>query len=110
MAGRAIIIRAGSGNVFEDLGFPDAGELDAKARLAVKINSLIAAQQLNQAAAAERLKVSRPMISALKNYRLDGFSVERLMNFIAALGEDVKISFCPRKPVGSHGKVVVEGP
>jgi predicted XRE-type DNA-binding protein len=109
-ANRRIPIEASSGNVFADLGLPDAIDLDTKVRLAVKINKLFAAQRLNQARAAALLDVSQPKISALKNYRLDGFSVERLMNFIAALGEDVNISFSPRRPVGSHGKVVVEGP
>ena len=109
-ANRRIPIEASSGNVFADLGLPDAIDLNTKVRLAVKINKLFAAQRLNQARAAALLDVSQPKISALRNYRLDGFSVERLMNFIAALGEDVKISFSPRKPVGSHGKVVVEGP
>lgn len=103
-------IEASSGNVFADLGLPDAIDLNTKVRLAVKINKLFAAQCLNQTRAAAVLDVSQTRISALRNYRLDGFSVERLMNFIAALGEDVKISFRPRKPAGSHGKVVVEGP
>ena len=109
-ANRRIPIEASSGNVFADLGLPDAIDRDTKVRLAVKINKLFAAQRLNQVRAAALLDISQPKISALKNYRLDGFSVERLMNFIAALGEDVKISFSPRKPVGAHGKVVVEGP
>ena len=109
-ANRRIPIEASSGNVFADLGLPDAIDLDTKVRLAVKINKLLSAQRLSQATAAARLGVSQPKISALKNYRLDGFSVERLMNFIAALGEDVRISFSPRKPAGSHGKVEVEGP
>ncbi|MBW4053644.1 MAG: XRE family transcriptional regulator [Proteobacteria bacterium] len=109
-ANRRIPIEASSGNVFADLGLPDAIDLDTKVRLAVKINKMFAAQRLNQARAAALLDVSQPKISALKNYRLDGFSVERLMNFIAALGEDVKISFSPRNSVRSHGKVVVEGP
>lgn len=109
-ANRRIPIEASSGNVFADLGLPDAADLDTKVRLAVKINKMLATQRLNQATAAARLDVSQPKISALKNYRLDGFSVERLMNFIAALGEDVKISFSPRRAAGSHGKIVVEGP
>jgi predicted XRE-type DNA-binding protein len=109
-ANRRIPIEASSGNVFADLGLPDAIDRDTKVRLAVKINKLFAAQRLNQVRAAALLDISQPKISALKNYRLDGFSVERLMNFIAALGEDVKISFSPRKTVGSHGKIVVDGP
>jgi predicted XRE-type DNA-binding protein len=84
--GRRPLIEASSGNVFADLGLEDAAELDAKTRLAVKINELITARRLNQVTAAARLEVRRPMISALRNYRLDGFSVERLTRFLLALG------------------------
>lgn len=84
-ASRRIRIEASSGNIFADLGLPDAAELDTKARLAVKINRLIANQRLNQVTAAARLQVVQAKISALKNYRLDGFSVERLMSFLPAL-------------------------
>lgn len=80
-ANRRIPIEASSGNVFADLGLPDAMDLDTKVRLAVKLNKLLAAQRLNQARAAALLDVSQPKISALRNYRLDGVSVERLRNF-----------------------------
>ena len=80
-------IEASSGNVFADLGLLDAIDLDTKVRLAVKINKLVAAQRLSQTRAAVLLDLSQPEIAALRNYRLDGFSVERLMNFIAALGK-----------------------
>lgn len=109
-ANRRNPIEASSGNVFADLRLPDAAELDTKVRLAVMINRLVAAQRLNQVTAAARLNVSQPKISALKNYRLDGFSVERLMRFITALGEDVEISFRPRKTGGSHGRLLVQRP
>lgn len=80
-------IEASSGNVFADLGLLDAIDLDTKVHLAVKINKLVAAQRLSQTRAAVVVDLSQPEISALRNYRLDGFSVERLMNFIAALGK-----------------------
>ncbi len=101
-------VEASSGNVFADLGLPDATELDTKARLAVEINRIIVEQRLTQATAAERLEVSQPKISALKNYRLDGFSVERLMSFLLALGQDVEIRITPRRAVRSHGRIVVQ--
>ena len=108
--GKRVPVEASSGNVFADLGLPDAEDLDTKVRLAVKINRMMSAQRLNQVAAAARLNVSQPKISALKNYRLDGFSVERLMIFITALGEDMEISFRPRSTAGSHGRLLVQGP
>jgi predicted XRE-type DNA-binding protein len=78
-------IEASSGNVFADLGLPDAAELETKTRLAVKINGLIAAQRFDQIAAAARLEVSQPTIFALKNYQLGGFSVGRLLSLLLAV-------------------------
>jgi predicted XRE-type DNA-binding protein len=84
-------IITGSGNVFTDLRLPNAEEKQTKVRLAVTINQIIASANLSQAAAAAVLKLNQPKISALANYRLEGFSVERLMNFLNALGRDVEI-------------------
>jgi predicted XRE-type DNA-binding protein len=80
-----------SGNVFRDLGLKDAEEKKTKVRLAVAINDILDRANLRQAQAAERLGVNQPKISALRNYRLEGFSVERLMSFLNALGRDVEI-------------------
>jgi predicted XRE-type DNA-binding protein len=105
---KRIRIEASSGNVFADLGLADAAELDTKVRLTVEINRLIGVQRLTQAAAAERLGVNQPKISALKNYRLDGISVERLMSFLLALGQNVEIRITPRRTSRSPGKIVVQ--
>ncbi|MGD0840193.1 MAG: helix-turn-helix transcriptional regulator [Candidatus Acidiferrales bacterium] len=86
-----------SGNVFRDLRLPRAGEKQTKVRLAVAINQIVQRQQLSQRAAARRLRVNQPKISALLNYRLEGFSVERLMNFLTALDRDIDIVI-RRKP------------
>jgi len=80
-----------SGNIFDDLKLPNAEEKQTKVRLAVAINQIIEQASLSQASASEILNVNQPKISALANYRLDGFSVERLMNFLNALGRDVEI-------------------
>jgi len=84
-ANKPILIEASSGSVFADLGLPDAAELETKTRLVVKINRLIAAQRLNRVAAAARLEVSQPVISALRAYRLDGFSIGQLTRFVLAV-------------------------
>ena len=89
-------VLASSGNVFADLGLANAGERQTKVRLAVALNHIIHQGHLSQAAAAKALSVNQPKISALANYRLDGFSVERLMQFLNALGRDVEIVI--RKP------------
>src|ERR1700723_645586 len=85
-----------SGNVFADLRIRNAQEKQAKVRLAVAINQIIQVRKLSQMAAARRLKVNQPKVSALSNYQLDGFSVERLMNFVTALDRDVDIVIRPK--------------
>lgn len=90
-------ITHGTGNVFADLGYPDAEERQTKLRLAHAINDLLTRERLTQAAAAEKLGVNQPKVSALVNYKLEGFSVERLMMFLTALDQDVEIVI-RRKP------------
>ncbi|HYL47418.1 MAG TPA: helix-turn-helix transcriptional regulator [Candidatus Limnocylindrales bacterium] len=95
-----------SGNVFADLKLPNAEEMHTKARLAVAINQILSSLGLSQAAAARRLTINQPKISALANYRLDGFSVERLMHFLNALDRDVEIVIRP-KPRSRRGARVL---
>lgn len=81
----------GTANVFADLGYSDAEERQTKLRLAYTINQIIEKRHLSQAAAAKLLHVNQPKISALVRYKLDGFSVERLMIFLTALDRDIDI-------------------
>jgi predicted XRE-type DNA-binding protein len=84
-------ITRGTGNVFADLGDANAEERQTELRLAVAVNDVIARRRLKQAAAAEKLGINPSKVSALANYKLDGFSVERLMTFLTALDHDVEI-------------------
>jgi predicted XRE-type DNA-binding protein len=84
------VIRS-SGNVFADLGLPDAVELDTKARLCAALNRIVDRKRLNQAEVATKLGINQPKVSALLHYKLEGFSVERLLHFLVALGHDVEI-------------------
>jgi len=100
-------ITPSSGNVFADLGLPNAEEKQTKVRLAVEINRLISAVRISQASTAKLLQINQPKISALVNYKLDGFSVERLMNFLTALGADIQISISKRPGTRRPGKIHV---
>ena len=79
--------------MFVDLGIPNAEELDTKVRLAVAINRELGARKLTQATAAARLAMSQPRVSLLRYYKLMGFSVERLMLLLTALGSDTVAGF-----------------
>jgi predicted XRE-type DNA-binding protein len=100
-------ITRGTGNVFADLGCADAGERQTKLRLAHAINGVIARRRLSQAAAAEKLGINQPKISALANYKLDGFSVERLMTFLTALDQDVEIVIKTKPRSRTAGRISV---
>lgn len=94
-------VTRGSRNVFADLGMFDAVERQTKTRLALALNELLKERGLKQAEAARLLNVPQPKISALANYRLDGFSVEKLMSFLTAMEHDVEIMIRPRAQSGA---------
>ena len=96
-----------SGNVFADLGLPKVDEKQTKVRLAVAINRILHNQRLSQVRAARRLHINQPKISALSNYRLNGFSVERLMNFLTALDRDVEIIVRKKPASRRSGKILI---
>ncbi len=105
-AGREQVLH-GTTNVFADLGYPDAEERQTKLRLAYAINQIVGMQKLTQATAAEVLGVNQPKISALLHYKLEGFSVERLMTFLTALDRDVEISIKKKPRSQSAGRISV---
>lgn len=84
-----------SGNVFADLGLPDAEELLAKADLMIEIHNIIEERGLTQTEAAEILGIDQPKVSALVNQKLSGFSMERLYRYLNALGRDIEIIVKP---------------
>lgn len=82
-------------NVPVEFGVEGAEEIPAKVRLAVKLNRLIDERDLSQAEAAEILGMSQPKISAIRNYKLQGISLERLMQALTALGQQIEIVVSP---------------
>jgi predicted XRE-type DNA-binding protein len=100
-------VKPRTGNVFADLGFADATERTTKVALTVELNRILTAKRLTQAEAAKLLDVNQPKISALLNYRLDGFSVERLLNFLTALGCDVCITIMAAPTGRSSGRISI---
>ena len=81
-----------SGNVFKDLGCNNPDEKLAKAELVFIINRIIKERKLTQKEAAKVLGVDQPKISALKNGKISGFSIERLFLFLGILGQQIDIT------------------
>jgi predicted XRE-type DNA-binding protein len=97
MAKKRSEIEAGTGNVFADLGYADARERSLKVELAMEVNRLLEERGLAQERAAKLLGMRQPHVSDLVRYRLNRFSVERLMDFLTRLGRDVEIRIAPRR-------------
>lgn len=90
-----------SGNIFADLGLADADERQTRVRLAVAINQVLKRRRLTQTEIASQLGINQPKVSSLLNYKLAGFSVERLMRFLTALDQDIEIVI-RNKPRSRH--------
>jgi predicted XRE-type DNA-binding protein len=86
---RAGPVKEGSGNVFADLGFPHPEREQLKGRLRLQIYRLIKDRGLTHAKAGAMLGIRQPHVSGLMRGQSGNFSVERLMHFLTALGQDV---------------------
>ena len=102
---RRIRVEESSGNVFRDLGFPNAEREQLKADLTLQIYRLIKQRGLTQTEAGEVLGIKQPHVSALVRGRSGAFSAERLMHFLTALGQDVEITV--RSTRKAHGTLSV---
>lgn len=88
----------GSGNVFADLGLANAEEHLVKAKLVLTIDGLMKAHRLKQVDAARLFGVRQPDVSKMLRGDFRQFSVERLMRFLVALGQDIEIVIRPSSP------------
>ena len=98
-----IRVKECSGNVFADLGFPNPEREQLKTRLTLQIYRLIKDRGLTQAQAGAILGIKPPHVSGLMRGQSGNFSVERLMDFLTALGQDVEITVRPTRK--EHGGV-----
>ena len=92
-----------SGNVFADLGLLHPEQELLKAELTLRIYHLIKSRGLKQAEAGKILGIKQPHVSALMRNRAGSFSVERLMDLLTALGQNVHITVKPARK--KHGEV-----
>ena len=96
----------GSGNIFADLGLPNAEEHLLKASLVVQLHRLIKARKLTQVAAAKLIGIKQPDLSNILNGRFRGFSTERLMLMLTAFDSDVDIVVRPHSAAGKRGRII----
>lgn len=85
----------GSGNVFADIGLPDADTHLLKTQLVSRMQDILDGRKQSQAAAAALMGVRQPDLSRILRGQFRGFSIERLMTMLTALGVEVAITLRP---------------
>lgn len=104
---KKISVRASSGNVFEDLGLPNAEDRLLKAQLASQIQRLIEGREMTQAEIAPLLGLDQPKVSSLMRGRLAGFSVERLFGILNRLGHNVEVRISEKEYAPEEAQTIV---
>ena len=106
---RRMKVEVGSGNVFADLGLPDAEEMLLKSQIVMELHRLIKQRILTQTAAAKLIGIGQPDLSNVLRGRFRGYSAERLMRMLTAFDRDVVISVRPhRKKAGQAGRITFQ--
>ncbi len=106
---RRMKVEISSGNVFADLGLPDAETHFLKAQIVSEIYRLATERGLTQRAAGARMGISQPEVSRLFKGNFREYSIERLMGFLTTFDRDVEIVVRPHKrsrKTGKAGKIV----
>jgi predicted XRE-type DNA-binding protein len=84
-------IEMSSGNVYADIGVPDAEEMLLKAQLASRIADMIQGKGLTQSQAAELLGIPQPKLSLMLRGQFRGISEAKMLECLARLGRDIQI-------------------
>ncbi len=88
-------IKEGSTNVYTDLGYADAAEMQRKSQLTAEIARAIKARRLTQDGAAELLGIDQSKVSRITRGQFRGVSEAKLLELVTKLGHDVRIVVGP---------------
>ena len=98
-------LQTSSGNVFADLGLPDAGKLKIKSGLVIEIRKAMRRLGLTQQEAAVRMGITQPKVSDMMRGQLGNLSERKLMDCLTRLGYDIRINVRPAK--GALGQLML---
>ena len=102
-----IDVKRSTGNVYADLGLPDAERLEIKTGLVIEIRKAIRRLGLTRQVAAKRMGITQPKVSDMMRGDFSNLSERKLMDCLNRLGYDIEIKVKPAsKPVG-HLKLAI---
>ena len=102
---RKVKVEVGSGNIFADLGLPDADSHFLKAQIVSEIYRLTHERKLTQAEAGKRMSISQPEVSRMFKGNFREYSIDRLMGFLTSFDRDIEIVVKPHKKSGKVGRI-----
>ena len=102
---RKVKVEVGSGNVFADLGLPDADTHFLKAKIVSEIYRIATDRKLTQVQVGKKLEISQPEVSRMFKGHFREYSIERLMEFLTSFDRDVEIVVRPHKKAGKVGRI-----
>jgi predicted XRE-type DNA-binding protein len=102
---RKVKVEAGSGNIFADLGLPDADAHFLKAQIVAEIYRITSERKLTQAQAGKLMGITQPEVSRMFKGSFREYSVDRLMGFLTGFNRDVEIVVRPHKKAGKAGRI-----
>jgi predicted XRE-type DNA-binding protein len=107
MSAKQVEVYESVGNIFADLGLPDAEAHFLKAQIVAELYSLTSQRKLTQAKVGALMGISQPEVSRLFKGNFREYSVDRLMAFLTAFDQDVEIVVRPRtsKHSGERGRI-----
>lgn len=97
-----IEVQRGSGNVYADLGLPDAQKLKIKTALVIEIRKAMRSLGLTQQEAAKRMGITQPKVSDMIRGDFANLSERKLMDCLTRLGYDIEISVRPANAAIGH--------
>jgi len=99
-------VEVGSGNVFADLGLPDAEDMLLKSTIVIELRRLIKQRKLTQLAAAKLTGISQGDLSKILQGQFRGCSEAKLMRMLTAFDQDVEITTRPHRKAGEAGRII----
>ena len=105
MTKRKIEVHESGGNVFADLGLPDAEERLLKANIVNELHRLIKERGLTQVKAAKLIGIHQPDLSRLLRGDFEDYSAERLMKMLTVFEQDIEIIMKPNRKAGKPGRI-----
>jgi predicted XRE-type DNA-binding protein len=105
---KGIEVETGTGNVFADIGLPDAEKLKIKSGLVIKITPAVHKLGLTQEEAGRRMGIPQPKVSALLRGDFANLSERKLMSCLNRLGYDIEIKVKPAAESVGHLTLAID--